>query len=214
MSYPQLAATISRVGLRRNEHRMVYEQQLGDGHCGAATLVMLYRCFGLTADQETVWNELQRYSTGQTRTRTFHLARNALEHGLSAVVVRVREPTALLIADFSQVRLIPVCRTRRDSGKGHFSLFLKADAVTKTVTLHDPLFGPNRSIPLTEFLELWTPRGTGDEITRNVAVLTTRSRSEPTLCPVCSQPFFLDPLLFFDSSAFETMFCPFCDAMP
>ena len=188
---------------------MIYEHQLGERRCGAATLVMVYRSFGLTFDQETLWNELQRYSVEKTRTRTFHLARNTLEHGFSAVVVRVREPAAFLSADFSQVRMIPVCRTRRNSGKGHFSLFLGAD--DQTVSLHDPLFGPNRSLDLAEFLELWTPRSTDDEITRNIAVLIAESRNEPTVCPMCSKTFFLDPLRFFDGEALETMFCPYCD---
>ena len=191
---------------------MIYERQYNEGYCGAATLVMLYRSFGLPAGQETVWSELQAYSTGQTRTRTFHLARNALEHGFSAVVVRVQEPTVFLFADFSSIRLIPVCRIRRNSGRGHFSLFREADPITQMVTLHDPQFGPDRTVPLSEFLELWTPQGNGDEITRNIAVLTAESCNEAVVCPDCLKTFFLDPLLSFADGAFETMFCPYCDA--
>jgi len=188
----------------------VYERQCGQGRCGAATLVMIYRSFGLAADQETVWNELQGYSTG--RTRTFHLARNALEHALSAIVVRVREPAAFLSADLSPIRLIPVCRICHDSTKGHFSLFLGTDLISQTVTLHDPQFGPHRTVSRAEFLELWTPHGTGDEITRNVAVLIAESRNAASACWECSQTFFLDPLLPFADDTFETMFCPYCDA--
>ena len=189
---------------------MVYEQQHGQGRCGASTLVMVYRSFGLVAEQEAVWNELQGYSTG--RTRTFHLARNALEHGLAAVVVRVREPATFLCADFSRIRQIPVCRIRHDSTKGHFLLFLGMDPITQMVTLHDPQLGPNRSVSLADFLTLWTPQGTEDEITRNVAVLVAESRNSATVCRICSQSFFLDPLFPFTHDAFEKMFCPFCDA--
>ena len=188
---------------------MFYERQFGHGRCGAAALAMVYRSFGLAADQELIWNELQDYPKGQTRTRTFHLARNALEHGLSPVVVRVRKPAPFLLADFSHVRMILVCRMRRDSGWGHFSLFLGANG--QTVSLHDPLFGPNRPVELTEFLELWTPRNNNDEITQNVAVLIAESRNEPTVCSACSGTFFLDPLRFFGDGTFERMFCPYCD---
>ena len=170
---------------------------------------MVYRSFGRVAAQETIWNELQGYSDRKSRTRTFHLARNALKHGLSSVVVRVWEPTPFLLADFSHVRMVPVCRMRRDSGWGHFSLFLGANE--RTVSLHDPLFGPNRSIEFTEFLELWRPRNNNDEITRNVAVLVAESRNKPTVCSACSGTFFLDPLRFFDDGTFERMFCPYCD---
>ena len=194
---------------KRMEATAFYERQFGKRRCGAATLVMVYRSFGLATDQETLWNELQSYSAEKTRTRSFHLAQNALEHGFSAVVVRVCEPASFLLADFSQARMIPVCRMRRDSGKGHFSLFLGTDG--QTVSLHDPMFGPNRSLDFAEFLELWTPRSTGDEITRNVAVLITVSRNEPMVCPTCSETFSLAPLRFFDGEAFETMFCPYCD---
>jgi len=193
----------------------IYEAQYGERRCGAATLVMVYRSFGLFADQETVWNELQSYSVGKARTRTFHLARNALEHGLSAVVVRIRDPQSFLLGNFSQVlkvRTIPVCRTCRHSGLGHFALLLGTDSVEQTVLLHDPLFGPNRSVDLAEFFELWMPREADDEITENIAVLVAESQNTPTVCPACSGTFFLDPLQSFDDGAFETMFCPFCDA--
>ena len=172
---------------------------------------MAYRTFGVNIDQKSIWNELQGGSAEKKRTRTFHLARNALEHGFSAVVVRLRDPVSFLFADFSQVRMIPVCRIRRDSDKGHFSLFLQTDGESQTVSLHDPLYGPNRSVPLTEFLELWTPRGANDEITRNVAVLLARSRNVTATCPICEETFYLDPLRSFVGIALETIFCPFCD---
>ena len=191
-----------------------YEPQLGERRCGAAALVMVYRSFGRIADQETVWNELQSYSAEKTRTRTFHLARNALEHGLSAVVVRIRNPMAFLLAEnFPEVRVISVCRIHRDSGLGHFSLFLGMDSETQTGSLHDPQFGPNRLVDITEFLELWTPRGTNDEITKNIAVLIAETQTVPTVCSACAQTFYLDPIRCSEDTSpiFETRFCPFCD---
>ncbi len=193
----------------------LFEPQIlrsGERRCGAATLVMVYRSFGSDLEQETVWSELRSYSVGKSTVRTFHLARHALEHGLSAVVVRLRHPAEFLFEDFSSVRMIPVHRIRRDSGKGHFSLFLGADAETQMVSLHDPQLGPHRSLKISEFLELWTPWGTDCEITSNIAVLIAESRTEPTTCSACSRLIFLDPLRFFPESAFETSFCPFCDA--
>jgi len=202
--------------LRRWKSLEIYETQHGKRRCGTATLVMIYRSFGLSVDQETVWKELQSYSAGKARTRTFHLARNALEHGLSAVVVRIRNPKSFLLSGFFQsqeVRMIPVCRIRRDSGLGHFSLFLETDGVTQTVSLHDPLFGPNRSVDLADFLELWVPCGADDEITKNIAVLIAESRNTVTACSACSRTFYLDPLRCSECTLqiFETMFCPFCD---
>lgn len=191
-----------------------YERQIqrpGERTCGAAVLSMLYRSFGVSVNQVTVWEELRQYSSDRTRARTCHLTRHLLEHGFSAVAARLREPETFVFGDFPSVRMIVVHRIRRESDKGHFSLFVGVDRDRRTVFLHDPQVGPHREIDVGELLELWTPPSPGCEITRNIVVIVSAAQSGPTECRKCSRTFFDEPLRSFAATAFETLFCPWCD---
>lgn len=176
----------------------------GRRRCAAAALTMIYRSFGRTADSGEIDAELV---SGTPSIPTFHLARHALKRGLSALPCRLRDPWEFLRHAPGDIRVVLNHRIRPDSPLGHFTVFLELDPEKETVRIHDPQFGPDRSIEKAALLELWTPTGKNDEITGNVAVLfAERAGANPRICPRCGGAF--DP---FEPSVFRTVFCPRCD---
>lgn len=209
--------------IRMKPERPLFEYQIekpGKRCCGAAAICMVLRCFSVLADQETIWDRLQELSFGLNRAKTFHLARLALEYGLSALPVRLKNPWQTLeIVDFLQdneIRVVLNHRVRNDSPKGHYSVFVGMDPNNETVRLHDPQFGPNRRFAKDELLRFWMPLKnvpeTENEITGNVAVLFAQRGKQTTTCPKCENAYFYEPFQFLNrKSPFSAVFCPFCD---
>lgn len=193
-----------------------YERQRNtakDRRCGAASLAMLYRSFGIDANQESIYEELGRSQ------RTYRLARHAREKGLVSLVVRFHDPwTALLLfrRHYPDGGAVLNHRIRPDSGRGHFSVLLDLDTTPGQAAflLHDPQFGPNRRIPKEEMLQLWTPTSADSEIRGRIAVLirpVTSSVGRPSSpCSRCNNVISLASF----SSILESCamcFCPCCD---
>lgn len=195
-------------------------EKTGQRCCGAAALCMVLRSFGLITDQKTVWNRLQKFSSGLNRARTFHLARFALEQDLSALPVRLKNPWQTLefldtLKD-NEIQVVLNHRIRDDSPKGHYSVFVGMGQEDETILLHDPQFGPNRRLSKHELLRLWVPlenvSKTENEITGNVAVLFARSGKRKMICQKCETAYFYEPFQFLNlKSSFSVAFCPFCD---
>src|SRR5437868_12294264 len=64
--------------------------------CGAAALCMVYRSFGLPADQGEVWKQVACSRQGRRLARTQPLCKDALRRGLSALILEARDPWAAL----------------------------------------------------------------------------------------------------------------------
>lgn len=190
------------------------ENRFGRRRCGAAALTMVYRSFGIATDRETIGLELDGYESNLNRARTFHLSRNAVEHGLAAIPCRLRNPWKFLITGISDdLRIILNHRIRSDSPFGHFTVLIDANKNNETICVHDPQLGPNRTLSKAELLELWTPHGTDDEITGRVAVLISNEPSNEALCKKCENRFSLKPFERYFKDSIQTVFCPWCDAL-
>ena len=194
-----------------------FESQInrpGRRRCGAATLLMVYRSFGMAIDQETIGEELDGYEPNFNRARTFHLSRNALEYGLAAIPCRLREPwTFLSDIDPHLFRIILNHRIHFDSPLGHYTVFLDANVKDETILFHDPQLGPEQMLTKDALLELWTPWGDYCEITGNIAVLISKDGEKDVVCKKCGNPFAFKPFEQDADFRFQTVFCPWCDAV-
>jgi Peptidase C39 family len=201
--------------------------------CGAAALSMVYRSFGIRCSQAELWARLtDPVASTNVGARSYLLANDALSRGLSALVLRAKDPLRTLEnCHVRQLRAILNHRPRRDSSNGHFTVLV--DFVADQVVVHDPLAGPNTHILKSDLLELWQPLAGASEITGNVLVVVSRDRQsappchqcgkaipETIDCPGCGQSIALRPASVLGcitpicpERAWETLFCPRCDAV-
>src|SRR5262249_38009018 len=122
---------------------------------------------------------------------------DAWAQGLTALTLQSREPWEFLqLALWEGIRLVLNHRVSTDSPAGHYSVLLRAD--TKSVVVHDPLFGPARRLARAEFLDLWQPRPGGCEITGGVLVAFAPVLPQINDCCQCGEPI---P---------ESLICPGC----
>jgi len=199
--------------------------------CGAAALCMVYRSFGTSCSQSELAARLTSPGpSAGTGVRTYLLAQDALASGLSAIVLRARDPLATLKACRTPLlRAILNHRAKPESPNGHFTVFV--DLARENVVVHDPLIGPNTRILQSDLLELWQPLRGSSEITGNVLVVLAKDQqpAEPCrrcgtpipdtrACPACAQSIVLRPASILGcmsaacpERAWEALFCPFCD---
>ncbi len=200
--------------------------------CGAAALCMVYRSFGMAVSQAELAEKLTPPGPfGNAGARTYLLAQDALARGLSAIVMRARDPLATLKACHNLLRVILNHRPRPESTNGHFTVLV--DFAGDHVVVHDPLAGPNTRILQSDLLKLWQPLGGTSEITGNVLVVLAKDQQsaapcrrcgnpipETSTCPGCGQSIALRPASVLGcmsascpERAWETLFCPLCDTV-
>ncbi len=201
-----------------------YERQQnvpGERRCGAATLGMVLRSFGIDVEQDEIWDRVKVPAGTEYRTLTFGLAKEARRRGVAAVPGRLRDPWSFLEqcsrptgfpnADF---RFVLNHRVRPESPLGHFSVLVDYRAEDDEVVLHDPQFGPNRTLTIDELRELWSSAGEQCEITGFVGILFWRPelREQPgreLTCPRCTVRFPL-PIRPDEPFPWSAIFCPDC----
>ena len=180
--------------------------------CGAAALVMVYRALGRQADQQAVFRDLDGSS------RTYRLAGHAMAVGLSAAVVRFRDPwEPLLRLPELLPEAVTILNHRLDFEEkaGHFSVFLRTEQVPEEqVVIHDPQRGPQRRLTKEMFLRLWNPSADDSEIRGRIAVLIRPPllpQSPEIVCRRCHKVLTIEafasvlPLI-------SSFYCPHCDA--
>jgi len=194
---------------------------------------MVYRSFGMMSSQAEIVAQLTRPGPhSSSGVRTYLLAKDALPRGLSAIVLRARDPLRILkTCRNPSLRAILNHRPRPESANGHFTVLVGFEG--EHVVVHDPLAGPNRRILTSDLLELWQPSVGRSEITGNVLIVLAEGQqsaapcpscggSIPTSvrCPGCGQSILLSPapvLGCMNAScperAWETLFCPLCDTV-
>src|SRR5262245_38563656 len=147
-----------------------YEPQHSASSCGAAALAMVYRSLGVDHDQKRIWDAIaSRNAHGHACSRAQALAADALRHGLSALVVQVRDPWLVLERCIRQsIRVIINHAPEPKSSRGHYSALVALD--DECVVLHDPTYGPNRTLTRKEFLQLWNPSSGVSEILGQVLI--------------------------------------------
>jgi hypothetical protein len=194
---------------------------------------MVYRSFGVNFSQAEIATKLARPEPyAPTGARTYLLAQDALARGLSAIVLRAKDPLKTLRACRDRLlRAVLNHRPHPESPNGHFTVLV--DLEGDHVVVHDPLAGPNQRIPDSDLLLLWQPLGATSEITGNVMVVLSKDERSGTPCPrcgntipdsvvcaACGQSIPLRPASVLGcisascpERAWETVFCPHCDAV-
>lgn len=168
--------------------RIPYQRQRiieGSRTCGAAALAMVYRSLGLDCRQREVWDRVAEHVRPHIRAcRTHRLALDALEHGLSAIVLQAAAPIGLLQRlTRRRTRVVLNHRLDADSNLGHFTVLIQVDS--DKVVIHDPHFGPNREVLVGDLERLWAPRQGDCEIVGGVLVAIARKANQPVRCSEC-----------------------------
>jgi hypothetical protein len=156
--------------------------------CGAACLSMVYRSLGKEVSQAEIWPAIAKSNRAGYLSSTTHLmARDALTRGFSAAVIQVRHPLqALHQCRVSGIRAILNHRLKQDAPTGHYSVLVDVD--DKNVVLHDPYYGPSRSVSHADLLDLWQMRFSSSEIIGNVLIGIAARSSSAVACAVCQTP--------------------------
>ncbi len=169
-----------------------YEKQ-GDPQtnrgCGAACLSMVYRSFGKPIAQAEIWPAIAKENRFGSLASTTHLmTQDALNRGFAAMAIQARHPLQVLrICREQGIRGILNHRLQTDAPTGHYSVLIDID--DKNVLIHDPFFGPSRSLSYPELLELWQPRFRNSEIVGNLLIGIARQPPALPACPFCHAPF-------------------------
>lgn len=208
-----------------------FEKQLNEWSCGAAALAMVYRSLGIERGQLQIWAAIRGMNRrGFYCARAQSIAADAIQSGLHAMVIQVRDPWVVLERCMQHsVRAIINHVPKSDSGAGHYSVLTAFN--DEQVVLHDPSLGPNRILSRSEFLQLWNPRAPTTEIVNQVLVAISDSATVLDQCPLCdgkasdratcrscNRPVVLQPLAILGCltdwcpmRAWERFFCPWCD---
>src|SRR3989338_11043387 len=88
---PEEMCAIVRFQLMQNFNGIPYERQKYSTSCGAAALSMVYQSFGLTVDQEDIWDSVRGTKNGVVLCKKRKMCRDALHRCLHALLVRIRE---------------------------------------------------------------------------------------------------------------------------
>jgi len=202
--------------------------------CGAACLSMVYRSLGKEVQQSEIWPAIAKQNRFGSLASTTHLmAQDALNRGFAAVAIQARYPLQVLrLARDGGIRAILNLRLQSSGPAGHYAVLVGLD--DRNVVLHDPFFGPSRSLPHAELLELWLPYFANSEIVGNVLIAVApegelpetacefcRTPMPPSVeCPRCGKAVGLQPravLGCFNDACIARMWsnicCPFCDHM-
>jgi hypothetical protein len=199
--------------------------------CGAASLSMVYASLAKPVGQSEIWPKISKTNRLGSLSSTTHLmAQDALNRGFSAVAIQARHPLQVLsLCKEKSVRAILNHRLKEDVPTGHFTVLVDIDA--DRVVLHDPYWGPNRSLPHPMLLELWRPRFLNAEITGDMLIGISAARKEATSCelcktqipasvpcPQCAKDVPLQPAILLGCMAascparlWNYLCCPFCD---
>lgn len=213
-----------------------YEAQQNVGtsrRCAAAALNMVYRSYGLSVPQGAVWRVITvPDGLGGLFAKTYRLPFDAMLRGLSAVALKALDPIAALqTALAADVRVIMNHRQREDTGLGHFTVALHADA--SGVAFHDPELGPDRRLDVGTLRALWQPAHNPCEIAGNILIAVAQQPPQPGQCGACGtavptgmrcseclHSFPLQPTVALGCSnaactsrLWEVVVCPFCDAL-
>jgi Peptidase C39 family len=199
--------------------------------CGAACLSMVYKSFGKDVEQSAIWPLIAKPNRFGAVSSTTHLmALHAQSQGFSAMAIQSRHPVETLRrCREAGIRTILNHRLNMTSPDGHYSVLV--DVGEKTVTVHDPLQGPSRTITHEELLQLLRPLAPNSEIAGNVLIgIALDPEPVPACefchtampaswdCPRCGKPVILNPAAMLGcvrdgciARMWNYVACPSCD---
>ena len=212
-----------------------YEKQLditGLRTCGAASLNMIYKSYGVDIPQISIWNVIRTPDTNNSYfAKSNRLAMDAILRGFTATIFRAIEPISairMIIDSGSQV--VMNHRLNSETGIGHFTVALSIDE--ENVFFHDPEKGPNKRKSINQIKHLFMPQFSPCEITGNIVIAITQNKQTPVKCHNCGNPIQalrkcpnckievpiipISEIGCFEQSCkssrlWETIICPFCD---
>jgi hypothetical protein len=154
--------------------------------CGAACLSMVYRSFGKEVPQAEIWPVIaKRNRFGSVSSTTHLMALDAVNRGLSAVVIQARHPIqALRLCREAGASAILNHRAQPGVAAGHFSVLVDID--DRNVVLRDPSFGPARHLSHAELQQLWLPLSSSSEIAGNVMIGIAAAAAPIPPCEFCN----------------------------
>jgi hypothetical protein len=149
---------------------------------------MVYRSLGKDVPQAEIWPAIAKVNRlGSLASTTYLMAQDALTRGLAAVAFQARHPIqALRLCRGAGARAILNHRSEPLSPAGHYSVMVDLDA--KNVYLHDPFYGPSRSLSHADLLDLWQPKYPNSEIVGGVLIAIAEDPPEIPACPFCHTP--------------------------
>lgn len=154
--------------------------------CGAACLSMIYKYYGISDDQNTVWQRIaQPDNNGNLYVRTFRLCADLLCNGIHSVIIKAVNPLRVLsICNHNDFSAILCYRLNKKSNAGHFTVFekLKGDYVI----VNDPLQRKDRRISKKTILKLWRPTD-GNEVVGNILIPLTMNCADKNICSACNK---------------------------
>ncbi|HET9743528.1 MAG TPA: cysteine peptidase family C39 domain-containing protein [Terriglobales bacterium] len=157
--------------------------------CGAVCLSTVYAALGQEADPAEIWEKIaKKNNLGSIASTTHLMGKDALERGLSAVVMQARDPIYVLRAcQNAKIQTILNHRLAPSSPQGHFTILAGIDA--QKVTLNDPFYKRSHNLIYSEFLQLWQPRPGDSEIAGFVLIGIAEKPIPAQSCQLCRTPF-------------------------
>ncbi len=161
----------------------------GSRYCGASCLNAVYASLGIKAAPDQIWRAIAKPNRFGSMASTSHLmAKDAIDRGLQAMVVQVREPMVVLKACIdAKINVIVNHRLSADSPIGHYSILQAIEP--QHVTLNDPYYERSRRLTHTEFLDLWQVHGEESEIAGYVMIAIAKDAIPKPACEICGTPF-------------------------
>lgn len=170
---------------------ILYEKQSdarSNRGCGAACLSMVYRSLGKEVAQAEIWPVIAKENRlGSIASTTHLMVKDALNRGFAAVAFQAKHPLqSLRRCHDLGIRAILNHRLKPHAPTGHYTVLIDID--DKNVVLHDPFYGPSRTLSPAELLELWQPSFPNSEIAGYMLIGVATPPSGPSACDLCGRP--------------------------
>jgi hypothetical protein len=161
----------------------------GSRYCGASCLNAVYASLGIQSTPDQIWRAIAKPNRfGSVASTTHLMAKDALDRGLQAMVVQVRDPIIVLKACVeAKINAIVNHRLSADSSIGHYSILQAIN--DHHVTLIDPYYERSRQLTHAEFLDLWQAHSEESEIAGYVLIAIAKDATPKEACDVCRTPF-------------------------
>jgi len=154
--------------------------------CGAACLSMIYKYYGISDNQDKIWQRIAQPDTyGNLFSRAFKICADLIFHDIHAVIIKARNPLKVLnICNLNNYTAILCHRINKKSNVGHFTVFEKLKG--EYVFVNDPVQGKDRRISKKTILKLWQPTD-GIEVVGNLLITISNNGDDINLCSKCNQ---------------------------
>ncbi|MDL2235851.1 hypothetical protein LJC07_06880 [Christensenellaceae bacterium OttesenSCG-928-L17] len=198
-----------------SERVLPFEKQMNDASCGAASLSMIYKHFGVPASQKDIWDFVKAQSpiSGADYCKTHKMALHALEAGIPCTLISVKDPLKAIKLFLPLHLEIIILYHKGNDGIAHFSPV--TSATKKTISVNDPAEDSGVNIQICNINARMASKYSMDEIvTPNIFLVfappkfTGEIRSAKCPNTRCN---YIHPLIGLILPHVEQVICPKCD---